>query len=158
MTSNYLRGAVAASAILAASSAFAVNLISDGDFSTPAQGGGYTIYPGSEDGWTSTVGDGIEIGTSAVQYGLPSISVGGQNLELNANTYGVDSYTVTGLVFGHRYLLTYDYGARDAGGPSAATTSFGGVVLGTDGVGQTPGTWTADSSGSLPRRRRRTWC
>ena len=86
MTSNYLRGAVAASAILAGfPSAFAVRPDLGRRFlETPAQGGGYTIYPGSEDGWTSTVGDGIEIGTSAVQYGLPSISVGGQNSNSNA--------------------------------------------------------------------------
>jgi hypothetical protein len=62
-------------------------------------------------------------------YGLPLISPGGQNLELNGYTWGTVSYTVTGLTVGERYDLSWDYGGRPGSGPSAATTSFGGVDL-----------------------------
>src|ERR1700691_3481002 len=97
MLSTALRGAVAATATLAVSTAFAgVNLISDGDFSSPNQGGSFSIYSPGIDGWTSTIGDGIEIGSSAL-YGLPPDNAGGQNLELDANVYGTDSFTVSGL-------------------------------------------------------------
>jgi hypothetical protein len=41
MTKAYLRGAIAAAAVFAASAAFAgANLIQDGDFSSPNAGGG----------------------------------------------------------------------------------------------------------------------
>jgi PEP-CTERM motif len=140
MLSTALRVAVAAAATLAASTAFAgVNLISDGDFSNPNQGGGYTIYSPGINGWTSTIGDGVEIGYSPL-YGLPTENAGGQNLELNANTYGTDSYTVSGLKVGATYDLSWDYGGRTSGGPSSATVSFGGVVLANDT--DSIGTWT----------------
>lgn len=140
MPSTALRGTVAAAAILAASTAFAgVNLISDGDFSNPNQGGSWTIYSPGTNGWTSTVGDGIEIGYSPI-YGLPTDNAGGQNLELNANIYGTDSYTVSGLQIGATYDLSWDYGGRTSGGPSSATVSFGGAVLANDGG--SIGMWT----------------
>ncbi len=140
MLSTALRGAVAAAAILAASTAFAgVNLINDGDFSNPNQGGGYSVYSPGINGWTSTIGDGVEIGYSPL-YGLPTDNAGGQNLELNANTYGTDSYTVSGLKVGATYDLSWDYGGRTAGGPSSATVSFGGTVLADDSG--SIGTWT----------------
>jgi PEP-CTERM motif len=140
MLSSALRGAVAATATLAVSTAFAgVNLISDGDFSSPNQGGGFSIYSPGIDGWTSTIGDGIEIGSSAL-YGLPPDNAGGQNLELDANVYGTDSFTVSGLQVGATYDLAWDYGGRTSGGPSSATVSFGGSVL-TDDSGSI-GAWT----------------
>jgi hypothetical protein len=129
----FLRSALAAAAILAASSAFAgVNLITNGDFSSPNEFGSWSNQGSSWEEWTTSAANGIEIGASSV-YGLPSISPGGQNLELDGNTWGTDSYTVTGLTVGETYNLSWDYGVRDAGGPSSATASFGGVVLTTDG-------------------------
>ncbi len=140
MVLTCLRGAVAAVAILAASSASAgVNLIADGDFSSPPQGGGWTIYAPGINGWTSDIGDGIEIGYSPI-YGLGCDNAGCQNLELDANTWGADSYTVTGLHVGTTYDLSWDYGGRSSGGPSSATASFGGVILTTDSG--SVGVWT----------------
>jgi hypothetical protein len=134
MRSSLLRSALGALVIVAASSAFAgTNLISNGDFASPSQGGNWNIYFPSVDGWTSLAGRGIEIGTSTI-YGLPCVSTGCQHMELNAYTWGVDSYTVTGLTVGQTYVLSYNYGVRNGGGPSSATTTFGGVVLTTDGV------------------------
>ena len=128
MISGVVRSAAAIAAMLVASSAFAgVNLISNGDFSSPVQGPpGWSIYTPSVDGWTSTIGDGIEIGQSSI-YGLSCISAGCQQMELNAYTWGLDSYTVTGLVVGQSYTLSYDYGVRNGGGPSSAVTTFGGA-------------------------------
>lgn len=142
MVTTFLRGAVAAAAIVAASSAFAgVNLITNGDFSSPNEFGSWSNQGSSWEGWTTSAANGIEIGASSV-YVLPSISPGGQNLELDGNTWGTDGYTVTGLTVGETYNLSWDYGVRDAGGPSSATASFGGVVLTTDG-GSVVG-WTLD--------------
>ena len=69
-------------------------------------------------------------------------------MELDAHTWGVDSYTVTGLTVGQTYTLSYDYGVRNGGGPSSAVTTFGGVYVTTDGVtGETSWTngWYADT-------------
>jgi len=144
MVSITLRCAVAAAAIVATSSAFAaVNLISDGDFSVPNTNGSFVNGGTSFQGWTTFAANGIEIGATAL-YGLPCISTGCQNLELDGNTWGIDSYTVTGLTAGQRYTLSYDYGVRNTGGPSSATTTFGGVLLTTDGVGSGTG-WHFDS-------------
>jgi hypothetical protein len=135
--------AVAAAAILVASSALAgANLIANGDFSSPNEGGGWSNLGSSWEGWTTSAANGIEIGASSI-YGLPSISTGGQNLELDGNTWGTDSYTVTGLTVGERYDLSWNYGGRSSGGPSSANASFGGVELVTNGGSN--GTWTSNS-------------
>jgi PEP-CTERM motif len=144
MFSTFMRGALAAAATLAATAAFAsTNLIQDGDFSTPVQTAPphWSIYSPGVDGWTSLAKDGIEIGASSI-YGLPSANAGGQNLELNANWWGTDSYTVTGLTVGATYYLSYDYGGRTDGGPSSATVSFGGVTLTTNSG--SIGHWTSN--------------
>ena len=73
---NVLSVGVATAAIALVSHAnAATNLISDGDFSSPALNGGWTIGSPSLDGWTSLVGDGIEIGGSS-NYGLSSLPSG----------------------------------------------------------------------------------
>ena len=129
-----------AAAILAASPALAAaNLITDGDFSSPNLGGGWNNFDTSFHGWTTDVGNGIEIGSSSI-YGLPSDDAGGQNLELDGNTWGTDSYTVTGLSVGETYKLSWDYGGRTSGGPSSATATFGGVTVTTDSG--SVGVWT----------------
>jgi hypothetical protein len=126
-------GLATAAIALASQANAAANLISDGDFSSPALSGSWTIGSPSLDGWTSLVGDGIEIGGSS-NYGLSCVSNGCQNLELNANVFGEDSYIVSGLTVGKTYTLSYDYGVRNSGGPSSATTTFGGQLVTTDGV------------------------
>ena len=127
MISTALRAAVAAAAMLAATSAFAAgNLIANGDFSSPNLGGGWTEYS-NLDGWTS-LNDAIEVGYSPI-YGLPCDNAGCQNLEVNANTWGEDVYTVTGLTPQSTYDLFWDYGGRASGGPDYLDVSFGGAVL-----------------------------
>jgi hypothetical protein len=144
MLMTSLRGAVAAAAILAASSAFAgANLIEDGDFSSPNMNGSWSDVANGYDGWSSNDPAGvIEIGASSV-YGLPSANPGGQNLEVNANTFDAVSYTVSGLTPGATYDLSWDYGGRTGGGVQALDVSFGGALL-TQDTGSL-GVWTSNA-------------
>ena len=125
-----------------AASAHASPLITDGDFSNPNQGGSWSIYSPGINGWTSTISDGIEIGSSLI-YGLPCANSGCQNLEVNANTFGTDSYTVTGLTVGQTYDLSYLYGGRTSGGPDSLNVSFGGTSLALDSG--SVGVWTPNN-------------
>jgi len=135
--------AVAATALLAATVAFAgPNLISDGDFSSPAQGGGWSIYSPGADGWTNTNGDGIEIGYSPI-YGLPCDNSGCQSLEVNANTFDTDQQIVSGLHIGTTYKLSWDYGGRTSGGPDFLDVYFGGAYLTQDSG--SVGSWTPNT-------------
>jgi hypothetical protein len=131
-------------AVALAASAHASSLISDGDFSSPNQHGGWSIYsPGLGLGsWNNTNGDGIEIGYSPI-YGLPCINGGCQNLEVNANTFDTDSQKISGLTVGQTYHLSWEYGGRTSGGPDSLNVYFGGVLLTTD-TGSV-GTWTLNS-------------
>jgi hypothetical protein len=132
MNKHFLRGCAAIATVLATSAAaFAVNLIKDGDFASPSQNGGWSIYYAGTNGWVNTNGDGIEIGTSPI-YGLPCDNAGCQNLEVNANTFDTDQQTVSGLTVGKTYKLSWDYGGRTSGGPDFLDVSFGGVLLTTD--------------------------
>jgi hypothetical protein len=127
-------------------SAHANNLITDGDFSSPGQGGGWTIYYPGTDGWVNTGGsgglDGIEIGTSTI-YGLPCVNAACQQLEVNANYFDTDQQTVSGLTVGKTYDLSWLYGGRTSGGPDLLNVSFGGTPLVQDG-GST-GVWSLNS-------------
>jgi hypothetical protein len=111
-------------------SAHATDLIVNGDFSTPNVGGGFTLQP-SIPGWVNTNGDAIEVGFTGL-YGLPCFTSTCQNLEVNATTFDTDSQTVSGLIVGKTYNLSYAYGGRDGGGPQALDVSFGGTLLTTD--------------------------
>jgi PEP-CTERM motif len=119
-----------------------VNLISDGDFSTPAQGDGFTIYSPGINGWVNDNGDGVEIGNSSL-YGLACDNAACQNLEVNANTFDTDSQTISGLTVGKTYDLSFDYGGRTSGGPDALDVSFGGKLLTQDSG--SVGAWTPNS-------------
>jgi hypothetical protein len=156
-----LNKTIAAAAVLALSVAASggaanasTNLISDGDFSNPDQGGGWNIYSPGINGWTNVNGDGIEIGNSGV-YGLACENAGCQNLEVNANTFDSDEQVVTGLTVGAYYNLSYLYGARNSGGPDIMNAYFGDAppslasflttntnpLVGNSG----PNSWTANS-------------
>jgi hypothetical protein len=127
---NVTRIAVAvlgASTLVVAGGAGATNLIVNGDFSTPNNGGSYSVTP-SIPGWISNTSDGIEVGGSAL-YGLPCVNAACQNLEVNANTFGSVSQTVTGLTVGASYDLAYLYGGRSDGGPQILDVSFGGAPV-----------------------------
>jgi hypothetical protein len=123
-------------------SAQASNLITDGDFSLPNQGGGWTIYSPGTNGWLNSNGDGIEIGTSTI-YGLPCANSACQQLEVNANAFDTDQQTVNGLIVGHTYDLSYLYGGRTSGGPDILDVSFGGTPLIKDSG--SIGYWTLNS-------------
>jgi hypothetical protein len=133
---------VAAAALFAGAPAKANNLIVDGDFSAPNQGGGWSIYIPGTNSWSNINGDGIEIGSSPI-YGLPCISSGCQNLEVNANTFDTDSQLVSGLAVGQKYTLSWDYGGRTSGGPDSLGVSFGGSLLVTDSG--SIGAWMSNS-------------
>ena len=148
MNSVLTRGVVLAAALLGGSSAWAAtNLISNGDFSTPNQSGGWTIYSPGTSGWVSTADygnavDGVEIGTSTI-YGLPCANNACQNLEVNANNFDTITQTVTGLTAGAWYSLDYLYGGRTSGGPDSMNVYFNGNLVTTDSG--SVGSWTSNS-------------
>ena len=99
------------------------NLMVNGDFSSPNDGGGYSQTAGIP-GWFSLGRDGhgadtIEVGASPI-YGLPCVSSNCQNLELNSNTYGFVGQFVGGLSVNRTYQLSWDYGGRPGGGSQVA--------------------------------------
>jgi hypothetical protein len=124
-------------------------LIVNGSFETPYVGPGsaydpydYNIFPnGGVPGWTSNNNETeIDYGPQAIGY--PAYA-GIQSLELNGSTFDTISQTVTGLVPGQTYQLSWAYGVRAGYGPQQANIIFGGVTVATDstdGLG-TPG-WT----------------
>ena len=122
-----------AALVVAASSQASANLITDGDFSSPNQGGGWNIYTPGVGGWVNlnTPVDGIEIGYSPIN-GLPCANSACQQLEVNANTFDADGQTVSGLTVGQTYDLSYLYGGRTSGGPDTLDVSFGGNPLSVD--------------------------
>lgn len=126
-------------------SAQAAQFIVNGNFSTPDVGGGFTNNQAIP-GWTNLAETYVEIGNSAL-YGLPCISTGCHNLEVNNTTYGAVSQTVTGLTIGHGYVLSFDYGGREYGGnpsfgPQLLNVSFGGQLLAQDSGSY--GTWSSN--------------
>ena len=134
----------AGATFMALSPAQAANLIDDGDFAVPNVGSGWGFFNnGSVGQWTNTNGDAIEVGNSAI-YGLPCFSGSVcQNLEVNANTFDTVSQTLTGLVVGQTYNLSWAYGGRTGGGPQALNVSFGGTLL-TQNTGSL-GAWTINA-------------
>lgn len=130
-----------AGAALAGPAHAAVNLIVNGDFSTPFYNGGWGENP--VPGWTNLTDTGVEVGNSPNNYGLPCISSNCQNLEVNANTFGTVVQTVTGLTAGDQYILSWYYGGRPGGGPQQLDVSFGGspIAMDTGSIGS----WTYNS-------------
>jgi hypothetical protein len=108
----------------------ATNLVSDGDFSTPNEGGGFSFVPnGGVGGWTNQTEGVLEVGANGV-YGLGCYSSSiCQNLEVNANGFDTVSQTISGLVVGETYTVSWAYGGRNGGGPQALNVSFGGAPL-----------------------------
>jgi hypothetical protein len=131
MKATALFSAIVATLVASPPAFAATNLISDGDFSSPNQGGSWSIYSPGIDGWVNTSNDGIEIGASPI-YGLPCANADCQNLEVNANQFDTDQQTVSGLIPGDWYQLSFLYGGRTSGGPDALNVFFGGKYLTTD--------------------------
>ena len=97
MMKAYVRGVVAAAAVLGASSAFAgANLIQNGDFSVPTFGCGWGFVSNGFMGWTTNDPNGVmEIGNSGI-YGLPCDNGGCQSQEIDANAF--DTVSVDGVI------------------------------------------------------------
>jgi hypothetical protein len=139
-----LRNVIVISALVlaAAAAAHAGNLVVDGDFSQPA-GGAYSDFA-SIPGWTNNSGDGFELGNSGT-YGLLCINTSCQSDEVNANGFDSISQTITGLVVGKTYDVSWEYGGRNGGGPQALNVSFGGSPLTTDTSDGVDAKWTQNS-------------
>jgi len=140
--------AAAAFVLLASAPAHALtNLVLNGDFSAPAlpSGQSYSIFSSIPD-WTNAAiynggADGLEIGKSSV-YGLPCANAACLNLEVNAYTFGDVKQTVTGLVAGKTYDLSWDYGGRNGGGAQQLDVYFGGALVAVDSSTGANAKWT----------------
>ncbi len=126
---------------LAASAHAAVNLVNNGDFSSPNVGGGWTLVNSGADGWYN-VSDTIEIGNSQV-YGLPCANGACQSSEILANHSPDTMYQpINGLVIGDVYKVSYLYGGR-TGYDATMVSSFGTATL-TTNTGSL-GSWTSNT-------------
>ena len=134
--------------LLGGANAVRADLVVNGSFETPYVGPGspydpydYNFYPnGGVPGWTSNNNE-TEIGYTPQEVGYPAYA-GIQSLELNGSTFDTISQTVTGLVPGQTYQLSWAYGVRADYGPQQANIIFGGVTVATDSTaiyGLTPG-------------------
>jgi hypothetical protein len=117
------------------------DLITNGNFASPGVGGGFNIYS-SVPGWTVSA-DGIEIDNSQI-LGLACHDADCQSAEVNANTFDTITQSVTGLVVGNTYMLSWAYGDRSGSGPQRLNVSFGNRLITTD-YGTGASTWTTNS-------------
>ena len=140
MFKAYMFAGIAASAMLAASSAFAGNLIQDGSFSNPNMGGGWGIvvqrFPWAGRRTTHTGPRSAPVGSTA----CPAIMAAARTRRSDSYEFDTVSYTVTGLTVGKTYDLSWDYGGRTGGGPDFLNVSFGGNALVQDSG--SVGVWT----------------
>lgn len=101
------------------------DFIVNGSFENPGTSN-FAIYTnGNVPGWTSNNNE-LEIDAGAV---LPAYS-GNQSAELNGNTFDTISQTVTGLVSGQLYALTWAYAGRIGAGLQQMNVLFNGVQVG----------------------------
>jgi PEP-CTERM motif-containing protein len=117
------------------------DFISNGNFAAPGVGGGWNIYS-SVPGWTLSA-DGLEIDNSTV-LGLACHDADCQSAELNGNTFDTITQTVTGLVIGNSYMLSWAYGDRPGSGPQQTNVYFGNTLI-TANRGSGAGTWTSNA-------------
>ena len=146
MRKSYLFAALVVAATgLGLTSASATNLIVNGDFANPDVVGNWAIYPnGGVPGWTSNNNE-TEIDYQAVVMPTFYQSIPGQSMELNGNQPDTISQTVTGLMVGDKYLLSWGYGDRPGGGGDyEAQVWFGGSLVTTD-FGNGSGIWSTNS-------------
>jgi PEP-CTERM motif len=147
-------GLAALTLVLGGASSARADLIVNGSFETPYVGPGspfdpfdFNIYPnGGVPGWTSNNNE-TEIDYTPQAIGYPAYA-GIQSLELNGSTFDTISQTVTGLVPGQVYRLSWAYGTRAGYGPQQANVIFGGVTVATDstdGIFAGPGGWTLNT-------------
>jgi len=139
--------AVAVLGLAAAAPSYA-NLVVDGNFANPNVGTGWNAYSnGAVPGWTNTSNrDGIEIDYSAI-LGGSAYQGTTQSAELNGTTWDTISQTITGLVVGADYILSWAYGERPGSGQQETIVSFGGnpVTTDTSSGNATNLTWTLNT-------------
>jgi hypothetical protein len=117
------------------------DLITNGNFATPGVNGGFNIYS-SVPGWTDSA-DGIEIDNSQV-LGLTCHDADCQSAEVNGNSFDTITQSVTGLVVGNTYMLSWAYGDRSGSGAQQLNVLFGNTLIGVD-RGTGAGTWTSNA-------------
>lgn len=147
MAFQYKHGALIAALPLVATAgtAQAGSLITNGDFSSPGTGTGWTNTQ-TVTGWSDQKeesGD-VEVGNSAV-YGLACENAGCQNAEVNSNTFGDVVQVVSGLTMGQKYTLSYLYGDRNGGGAQEQDVYFGNQLLGTNSSSGLDSLWAAET-------------
>jgi hypothetical protein len=132
MTKAYLFAGIAASAMLAASSAFA-NLVSDGDFNNPSGGGSFaTYFNGQSFGPWNVVGLGSSwAGTGGVDLVggyWQSPTLGGGSVDLDGDGPGGVTQTLS-LTSGKTYRLSFDLSGNPDGDPTtkSVTVSVGSL-------------------------------
>jgi hypothetical protein len=114
------------------------DLITNGNFASPGVGGSWNIYS-SVPGWTLSA-DGLEIDNSTI-LGLVCHDADCQSAELNGNTFDTITQSVTGLVIGNTYMLSWAYGDRAGSGLQQTNVYFGNTLI-TANHGSGAGTWT----------------
>jgi len=117
------------------------DLITNGNFASPGVGNSWNIYT-SIPGWTASA-DGIEIDNSTV-LGLACHDADCQSMEVNGNTFDTITQTVTALVVGNTYMLSWAYGDRSGSGPQRLDVLLGGHLVTSD-YGTGSSTWTDNS-------------
>ncbi|HME83412.1 MAG TPA: choice-of-anchor C family protein [Roseiarcus sp.] len=125
MTKAYLFAGIAASAILAASSAFATNLVSDGDFNNPSGGGSFaTFFNGQSFGPWNVVAGGVDLIGGYWQ----SPTFGGGSVDLDGDAPGGVTQTLS-LTSGKTYRLSFDLSGNPDGFPTSksVTVSVGSL-------------------------------
>jgi hypothetical protein len=139
-----LLGALVLGLVALGPSAAHANLIVNGSFESPNVGNSFGIFTnGNVPGWTSNNNE-MQIGNSIIAEQMPNYD-GVQNLELNSNNFDTISQTVTGLVIGQQYQLSYGYGVRPNSGPQKENTLLNGVIVdtnSTNGISGGLGFWT----------------
>ena len=140
LSSRLCGAAIVAVAMMASAPAFAGNLIVDGDFSQPFTDGFSADLPNGTGGWSNASEPVYEIDYSN-NYGLRCADAGCQNLEVNGNTFGDVSQTVSGLTPGQSYWVTFLYGGRPGSGSQGIDFLMNGVQTGGEITGSI-GVWT----------------
>ncbi len=137
-------------ALVFISNSASADLVVNGGFDGNNESGGWSAET-SVPGWTLIGPDtATEIGTAGV-YGLssytsPSNITYTQLVELNGNQPDTIQQTITGLIVGNQYNLSWAYGDRSGGGDTSTQVSFGGALVANDfsNVGHT-NSWVTNS-------------
>lgn len=129
MNKTFVRGAIAAGAMLATSAAFAGNAVIDGNFTNPP---GATTPPGFTTYFTGQAfGPWTVIGSGSGPYGNAGVDLignywqsppsGGGSVDLNGDAPGGIEQTILGLTAGDTYTLSFYLSGNPDGYPATKT-------------------------------------